>query len=702
MLAEEAVKIIEEAFIIRNDTYAIQTETSYQRVPKTIMESDILEHLEGKKTIGVYQFNKNRTKWVCFDFDGTVLEEQFDLAKKFSQKLTEQNIQNILEFSGKKGYHIWVLCEEADGTSAKYWAEEISEVSGAHEIFPKQESAGDGYGNLVKLPLGLHQISKKESHFFDENFLPLNKYQSIEFLGKKILTKNKVPKIIVKEIIRTITKPITKTPMPSYIQHIINSGANEGDRHKNVFIITKELYHCGFTKEEILQCALTFNNNCPKPKLEYVITTHVNYLLQYPEKYLQKETVEDISLEQVKELTKITYEKVIETYKKWFYLTNTEQIDLGLAVAISRKEKGQPLWIIEVAPSGGGKTELLKPFADFRQPGTTEIISKITANTFLSGISKRKMPHTDFAETLENNPKLFLTYDFAQFAKLESKEKAQIWAQLRDLYDGFLERKAFDCNKKVENIKVNWLICSTPIIDSELLVQQELGTRELIFRLRHEEINKKELMQAIWKNAGCEETKRKELNQITRAFIEKKESEGLKEIELNQSQREELEKIALLVSVLRAATESDPYTGELTNIVYEEMPTRILLQLHTLYCGLRNLSEEFGHERAIRILHRIAISSIHPVRLRILLEIIKESNISTTNIQKKLCVGWKTIITQLYTAKQLGLIDFSEEEEIEGQIRGWKKKNWFATKNEVILYLKRIYSIAEKEVSAVY
>jgi len=695
MLTEDAAKILFEAFVQRKDTYTLQTEGgTYQRITKDITLKTIKDHLEGKKSIGVYQFSKeNKLKWICFDFDGK-LNEQKELAKTFAINLKKDGFSPLIEFSGKKGYHVWIFCNETDGASAKYWAEHISEGFGIHEIFPKQEEIS-GYGNCVKLPLCIHQVSKGRSYFLDENFDELSTIESVEFL-QKISKEEKaaLPKVIVKETIRTIIRPAAKTEMPSYIQYLINNGAREGERHKGVFILTKELFHHGFAKDEIMQHAQQFNLNCTPPKKEYIITNHVNTLLEYSDRYLAKEITEDKSYEEIKDMEKVDYHKVIATYKKWFYLKNDGVIDLALAIAISRKEKMQPLWVIMIAPSGSGKSEFIRPLTDDKQPSTTEIMSKITPNTFLSGISKKRQDHTDFAETLANTPKLFLTYDFAQFIKLDSEKKAQIWAQLRDLYDGFIERKAYDVNKKVENIKVNWIICSTPVVDSEILIHQELGTRELIYRFNSKEIEKKDLMKTIWENSEILEEMRKELKQATRAYIEKRETEGFWKVKIETEVRKELESLSLTIATLRAATESDSYTGELTNFVYEEMPTRILLQMKDLFVSLKNLDKDYPDKKAISILKRIALSSIHPIRLQIILELIKSAPLSTTDIQKRLSIGWKSVITQLYTAKQLNLVDYTELEGDEGQTRNWKKKSWYLTDHPVTTYLKQIQEIS--------
>lgn len=695
-MIDEIIKTYFDLFIMRDDTYAVQKENmQYSRIEEPIKKTLIKRHLQGDTTIGAYQFNsESKCKWICYDFDGEDLNVELDKAKKLYLKLKfEEKVESVLlEFSGKKGYHVWVFCEEIDGSSAKYWAEEVAKGCDVHEIFPKQREVKDKFGNLVKLPLGIHQGTGKRSVLFDDNFVELDINKSMQYLLK--FSKNKkhiIDKIIIKEIIRTVVKIQGKTNIPDYIKNMINTGKKEGERHKSVFILTKELYNAGYSEQEILEQVSIFNKNCSPPQPDYIVESHVKYLLRYPERYLTKEIVtEGVSQEDIERISNVTYANVIEIYKKWIYMKDTVPIDIALATAITRKFAEVPLWFIMIAPSGSGKSEIIKPLEDKTQPSSTEVMSRITPNTFLSGVSKKKEDYIDFAETLSNNPKLFLTFDFAQFAKMDSKDKGQLWAQLRDLYDGFIERKAgLGVSKKVDNIKINWLICTTHVIDSELLAQQELGTRELIYRYPIKEVKEQKLMERVWDNSTKLLEMRKELAFTVRRFIENKESEQIKEIDINDTVKSELMNLAKMISVLRAATESDSYTGELTNFVYPEMPTRILLQLKTLFIGLKNLDSRYSDQKALRVLQDVALSSIHPIRLKIIIKLFKEPNISTTALQKKLSIGYKTINTQLYTAKQLGLVDYTEDEN-EDQYKQWSKKVWFTTDHDVIKYIKKI------------
>ncbi len=78
-----------------------------------------------------------------------------------------------MEFSGNKGFHFWFLFEspvpaQQVKSLLQQMAQPLSKDLTAFdlEVFPKQDHLkGKGLGNLVKLPLGIHRLSRKPSFF---------------------------------------------------------------------------------------------------------------------------------------------------------------------------------------------------------------------------------------------------------------------------------------------------------------------------------------------------------------------------------------------------------------------------------------------------------------------------------------------------------------------------------------------------------
>lgn len=204
-------------FVHRADVFAQQHEDgSYTPVHAQLTDDDLLEHLEGFVSYGVYVIHPghrpmnccgtpgpdcpvigatctirpeaetwppNSVSSVVFDLD-TYDVDALDLLCAQVERLAAEasdahgNVKCLLlEDSGGKGYHLWLLLSEpVSAARARAWAEPVrtrydarrksaSPLNGYDtanewpplEIFPKQDEVAEGaYGNLVKLPFGVH------------------------------------------------------------------------------------------------------------------------------------------------------------------------------------------------------------------------------------------------------------------------------------------------------------------------------------------------------------------------------------------------------------------------------------------------------------------------------------------------------------------------------------------------------------------
>ncbi|HQF67521.1 MAG TPA: CRISPR-associated primase-polymerase type A1 [Candidatus Cloacimonadota bacterium] len=185
----------------------------YALVSEPLSIQLLRNHLLGIHTLGVYQLDfKNKVKWIMFDLDvdKSYLNDIHDpdvrawidagLQKAITQLksiLAVYQIPSHTEFSGYKGYHVWILLEEKISASfARMFAQRIAaQVSldglPIHiEIFPKQTKiSSSSYGNLVKLPYGLHRLSGLPSSMLadDGDLIPFQ-----EFVKSPKLTSNQM------------------------------------------------------------------------------------------------------------------------------------------------------------------------------------------------------------------------------------------------------------------------------------------------------------------------------------------------------------------------------------------------------------------------------------------------------------------------------------------------------------------------------
>lgn len=136
----------------------------------------LIHHIEGKRTVGLYQISSEDTvKWICFDVDDHKEENGAEKVKveinRLLSVLSKYAIPFLLEASGSpNSYHVWVFLKPTRTRNAYEFARQIKKEAGiACEAFPKQAKLNKNskYGNLVKAPLGINRKTGVKSQFLD-------------------------------------------------------------------------------------------------------------------------------------------------------------------------------------------------------------------------------------------------------------------------------------------------------------------------------------------------------------------------------------------------------------------------------------------------------------------------------------------------------------------------------------------------------
>lgn len=201
----------------QENNYAIQwvkdDNTGYSPANEPLSFQTAARHLKGEITVGIYQLNTaSQVKWCAFDVDikkqlvdqrgdegrniNFLLYQALTAAKELQNVLTSRGLKSYIEFSGNKGYHVWIFLE--DFISAQNAKEIMTHVLNqadfgvldqiiSIEIFPKQIqlSGKKKLGNLIKLPFGIHKKNGKRSYFLDDNDKPLKQPSDFFHLAEK-------------------------------------------------------------------------------------------------------------------------------------------------------------------------------------------------------------------------------------------------------------------------------------------------------------------------------------------------------------------------------------------------------------------------------------------------------------------------------------------------------------------------------------
>lgn len=164
-----------------------QEKQGYVPVNRPMTTEDVKEHIAGHKTYGLYLLDgMNRVRLGVIDVDlvrglrdseerkkakDLIKREAIYLYKRLTELSNQAGFSCICEMSGGKGYHYWFPVNEwlEASTMKQALSVLVKKIAGdvkcfTLEVFPKQEKlSGKGYGNLVKLPLGIHRGTGRRS-----------------------------------------------------------------------------------------------------------------------------------------------------------------------------------------------------------------------------------------------------------------------------------------------------------------------------------------------------------------------------------------------------------------------------------------------------------------------------------------------------------------------------------------------------------
>jgi hypothetical protein len=366
---------------------------------------------------------------------------------------------------------------------------------------------------------------------------------------------------------------------------------------------------------------------------------------------------------------------VYDTFDKYLYLPDKRRLDLILAIALSKKEKGTPLWLIIVGASGDGKSEVLKTLEGY--PDAIKIDS-ITPNTLASGKPDyhdkdgNLIQASDLGHELHDRSTLFIIPDLAVFSSKCSEDKNEIWAQFRNLYDGFInKRTGGGVEREYENCHITFLACSTTIIRDEIIVHQQLGTRELMWDTGLEDKSndydpkKYSKIRKAWDNEKYEETMRKELAKTTLEFLGAKVFKRIEDELIPDEMKEYLISEANRLAILRATVLIDQSQRECVSPVVPEEPTRLIKQFKRLYIALKSLDPEYSDDRIKSIIKTIVDSSGHKVR-QIVIRVLEGSFnrwLKIKEISTETRIGRNSLKQQLEILWNMGIVDKETRDE---------------------------------------
>lgn len=284
MTTKEKIALLRKRFIHRDDTFVQQwynSETEKGGYTPVVMglcafgcnrkvcphverrapnDRDLIGHLKGTQTMGVYQVrpSDNTVRWLCIDVDADT-EEGYALLQEHTKAVVRAAYRLVgnaflVEWSGSRGYHVWVFFSESvhaakAQTIGRAIEQTVSPQPSVHiEVYPKQTSVKN-FGNLVKIPLGIHKKTGNRSLFINSKFEPYPLEQQWALLADVRLLDEAAVDEIIREHKLTVAETAKKAQDDSSrgyltlpcMARIMDEGISEGGRDIGAFRLASYL-----------------------------------------------------------------------------------------------------------------------------------------------------------------------------------------------------------------------------------------------------------------------------------------------------------------------------------------------------------------------------------------------------------------------------------------------------------------------------
>lgn len=291
------------------------------------------------------------------------------------------------------------------------------------------------------------------------------------------------------------------------------------------------------------------------------------------EKVAIKEPEDKYDIRSMKELEK--------QIARMLLLADKDIVRIICAITISQILRFDPIWLMLISNSGGGKTELLNMFSKVPY---IHFIDTITVNTFLSGM-KSVGKETSLLRRVQNG--VFFFKDFSTILERNETDRREIMSQFRRIYDGHFVKNTGNGDPLEWKGRISAIACSTSDVYAKLADMASMGERFIIYEMEQPPRRDAPKKAFSRKHENTDPAiLREELQNITLSYVNNIRKVLLTDAfdtkKISGELEDEIIEIADFCSQARTGLVKDNFRHTIEFISSKEMPTRMAEQFYSL------------------------------------------------------------------------------------------------------------------------
>lgn len=303
-------------------------------------------------------------------------------------------------------------------------------------------------------------------------------------------------------------------------------------------------------------------------------------------------------------------EDVYKVYNKWLEMKNNDVIDILYGCLIANRLPGDPVWLMLVGASSGGKSELLMSFDKVLNVYPKD---KITSHTLISGSTFAGGGDPSLIPRL--NQKILIIKDFTNLLSLNQQQRDEIFGQLRCAYDGKTSHDFGNGLTRMYYSKFGVMLGTTPAIDIFTEGYTALGERFLrwVMPTVHSLEDKRKIARKASENVTKEEEMREDLLKIAADTLR---YDYKKAPTISEKIEDRIFCLAEWTANMRGTVVRDKFSKEILYHPFQELCLRLVKQYKKQLLGtgmFRGVTDITDTE--YKLIRHIAVSTV-PTKLK--------------------------------------------------------------------------------------